>query len=173
MELASESAGWYNGFSPAERSAKFRTLKHLVSRGELANATGPCELCGDPDSPVEYHSEDYAAPFRWEAPAMRVLCRHCHRGKLHGRFVRESTWQVFLAHVRRGGYARDLRSASIAAELRSFRLASLNGELATLTPLRPYRRVAGGEWFARLEMRPASLTEASARPARGSAQLDR
>ena len=99
------AGNWYNGYSPQEREIKFRVLKRLIDRGELPSASGPCMLCGDPDVPVEYHSEDYGEPFLWEPPAMRSLCRHCHRDKLHKRFSRHSAWEAYLMHVRRGGYA--------------------------------------------------------------------
>jgi len=48
-----------------ERAAKLTALKHRMAAGELAKATGSYGLCGDPEIPVEYQSEDYAVEFRW------------------------------------------------------------------------------------------------------------
>ena len=98
---------WYNGYSAEERDIKFKALKRLIRKGEIPPATGPCMLCNDPDVAVEYHDEDYGEPFIWGPPALLTLCRNCHRDKLHKRFRRHSSWHAFIAHVRRGGYARD------------------------------------------------------------------
>ncbi len=112
-----EEKGWYNGYGWAERNAKLRELKRLVALGEVPAACGPCQLCGDPDVPVEYHDEDYSKPYLWGPPALFALCRHCHRTKLHKRFAQPSAWMAFLDHVRRGGYARDLKVPSIRREV--------------------------------------------------------
>jgi hypothetical protein len=159
-----EAKGWYNGYSPEERDAKLNALKRRIARGEVAQASGPCALCGDPDVPVEYHSEDYATEYRWNPPAMYPLCRHCHRDKLHKRFRRPSFWHAFLAHVRRGGYARDLKDPTIKREIQAYAAAIQRGEAPALRALRPYVRTAGGEWFSNLRMDPESLVDRSARP---------
>lgn len=121
-------------------------------------------LCGDPDVPVEYHDEDYGEPFIWEPPALLCLCRHCHRDKLHKRFWRHSVWHAFIAHVRRGGFARDLKDKGIYKELKAYQAAIERGETPTLRPLRPYAREVGNEWFANLRMDPESLSDPEARP---------
>lgn len=155
---------WYNGYSAKERDIKSKVLKRMVAKGELPPASGPCMLCGDPDVAVEYHDEDYSEPFIWEPPALLCLCRHCHRDKLHKRFWRHSAWQAYIAHIRRGGYARDLKDKKIQKELEACRTAIERGEPAILPVLRPYTREAGKEWFANLRMDPESLSDASARP---------
>jgi hypothetical protein len=155
---------WYNGYSAIERDIKFKALKRHVSRGELTPATGPCALCGDPDVPVEYHDEDYGEPFIWGPPALLALCRHCHRDKLHKRFWRHSAWQAYLAHIRRGGYARDIKDNAIKKELAQCRAAIESGDVFELRVLRPYRAVIGEEWFANLRMDPESLSDPKARP---------
>lgn len=155
---------WYNGYSSKERDVKFKALKRHVARGELSPAAGPCALCGDPDVPVEYHDEDYGEPFIWGAPALLALCRHCHRDKLHKRFWRHSAWQAYLAHVRRGGFARDLKELTVKKELAVCRAAIERGESFSLQVLRPYRNVIGEEWFASLRMDPESLSDPKARP---------
>ncbi|SFM43278.1 hypothetical protein SAMN05421863_102843 [Nitrosomonas communis] len=156
---------WYNGYSPAERDKKSRELKRLIAKGVLLPASGPCALCGDPDNvPVEYHDEDYGEPFSWEAPVLLCLCRNCHRDKLHKRFWRHSAWFAFIAHIRRGGYARDLKNRSIKNEVKAYQVALERGELITLKKLRPYKRKIGEEWFANLRMDAESLCDPSARP---------
>ena len=160
-----DSASWYNGYSPEERNEKFKVLKRLLKTGAVGAALGPCALCGDPEVPVEYHSEDYAAPFLWNPPAMYALCRNCHRDKLHKRFGSLSSWNAFLAHVRRGGYARELvKDPNIKAEVQAYRAAIEQGQHGSLRPLRRYAATVGQEWFAHLRMDLGSLTDSTARP---------
>jgi hypothetical protein len=155
---------WYNGYSAKERDLKFKELKRRIVRGELRPATGPCALCGDPEVPVEYHDEDYGEPFIWEVPALSQLCRHCHRDKLHKRFWRHAAWHAFVAHVRRGGYARDLKDREIRKEFDACKRAIEQGRSFVLRSLRPYRCVVGQEWFANLRLDPESLRDPTARP---------
>ncbi|MBW7907352.1 MAG: hypothetical protein H3C50_00295 [Kiritimatiellae bacterium] len=168
LSLISASAqirNWYNGYSPEERNKKLALANQKLAAGELPEATGPCMLCGDPDALVEYHSEDYGEPFLWEPPAVYSLCQTCHRFKLHGRFARPEDWETYLAHIRRGGYARDLKEADVAAELMAYRKALQRGSSpAPLKTLRPYKGIVGEEWFARLRMDKESLTDPTARP---------
>lgn len=79
---------WYNGFSPEERIAKSDALKAALRKGTVPLPRGNCALCGEASDDLEYHSEDYAKEYRWTPPAMYVLCRHCHRQKIHIRFRR-------------------------------------------------------------------------------------
>jgi hypothetical protein len=139
-------------------------VKRLIAKGEMPPAAPPCMLCGDPDVAVEYHDEDYGEPYIWEPPALLCLCRHCHRDKLHKRFWRHSAWLAYLAHIRRGGYARDLKGKNIQKELKTCQAAIERGESFSLALLRPYTREPGKEWFANLRMDPESLSDASARP---------
>jgi len=155
---------WYAGFSPNERSDHLVEQKRLIAAGELAPATGPCGICNDPESPVEYHSEDYAKPYRWTPPAAYALCAYCHRQQLHRRFRRPEYWTAYLAHVRRGGYARDLENPTIRIEFEFYRWALKRGKSASLHRLRPYPATPGREWFARLTMSIESLRDPAARP---------
>ena len=97
---------WYNGYSPKERDDKFKVMKKLLAKGELLQPSGSCALCNDNEVPLEYHDEDYGAPFIWEPPALLALCRHCHRDKLHKRFSRPIAWSAYIAHIRRGEIGR-------------------------------------------------------------------
>ncbi len=124
---------------------------------------GPRAICGDREVPVEPHSEDYSRPYRWEPPAVYALCRDCHRNKLHKRFSRLAYWEAFKAHVRRGGYARDLWNPEVSKEFESFRWTAGRGERAHLRQLRP-REVTGTEWWERLSVDPGTMTSRAARP---------
>ena len=155
---------WYNGYSPKERDNKYKELMKLIAKGELPTAKGPCDLCNDPDVSVEYHDEDYGLPYLWEKPALLCLCRHCHRYKLHKRFKNLSNWNIFVAHIRRGGYASDLKDKSIIKELNEYKKAIDKRISSNLKPLREYKAVIGREWFANLRMDIESLEDPTARP---------
>ena len=120
-------------------------------------------LCGDPDVPVEYHTENYGHPYLWKPPAEFALCEHCHKHKLHKRFTQpgKELWLAFLAHVRRGGYARDLKEPGIKKEFADYR----SGKLAEsdLRPLNTNARTGTSGWFetlASLSTDPAILCQA-------------
>jgi len=155
---------WYNGYSPKERDAKYKEMKHLISKGFLSTPKAPCDLCNDPNSPVEYHDEDYGLPYIWTKPALLCLCRHCHRYKLHKRFKNQNNWNIFIAHIRRGGYASDLKNKEVIKELKFYKLALEKGENAALKTLRNYEQIIGKEWFSNLRMDIKSLDDPKARP---------
>lgn len=157
---------WYNGFSPKERNDKLKVMNRLIRLKELAPAAGPCALCADPEALVEYHGEDYGMPYLWTPPALLVLCRHCHRDKLHKRFTRHLSWKVFVAHVQRGGYARDLKDPVIKKELDQCKSLAEKGQSFSLRALRPYERIVGSEWFANISIDPESLNDIASRPLR-------
>ena len=154
---------WYNGYSPKERDDKFKEMKKLLAKGELAEPSGSCALCNDNEVPLEYHDEDYGAPFIWEPPAMFALCRHCHRDKLHKRFNRPFAWSAYIAHIQRGGYARDLKDLEIKKEVDACKDAIEKNEVFTLKNLRPYHHEIGKEWFVNLRMDIESLSDPLAR----------
>jgi hypothetical protein len=146
----------YNGFSAAERAANGAALRREIASGSVPAATGPCALCGDPRARVEYHSEDYSKPYRWTPPAAYPLCLACHRNKLHKRFAQPEVWEAFKAHVRRGGYASDLKRADVAQEFRQCVAAIRAGDRFQLKVLRPYSPAPGTEWWAGLSTKPVT-----------------
>ena len=154
----------YNGYSPKERDAKYKALKKLIASGDLLQAKGPCDLCNDPEVSVEYHYEDYSLPYLWTKPALLCLCRYCHRSKLHRRFNNPGNWYSFLAHIRRGGYASDLKNKDIDKEVKSFQVAQKNNVNFKLKVIRPYQHAVGSEWFASIRMDIESLQDPKARP---------
>lgn len=159
-----DAKGWYNGYDWGERNAKLKALKARMARGELEPAQPPCDLCGDPEVPVEYHDEDYSKPYLWGPPALFKLCRNCHRDKLHKRFTEPDAWKAFLAHVRRGGYARDLKDLAIKREVEAYQDSLAGGLSIELRLLRPYSGEPGAEWFASLSLDPVTLSGSAARP---------
>jgi hypothetical protein len=148
----------YNGYTSQERTKKSRALI------DVRDPWPPCALCGDPEVTCEYHSEDYSKPYRFKPPAMHALCHNCHISKLHGRFKNPDLWEAFKAHVRRGGYAEDLKEPAIAKEFAAYRKAMARGESTALRPLRRYRHRVGREWWSRLSTDARTLTARSARP---------
>jgi hypothetical protein len=147
----------YNGFSPQERAANGAALLKALKAGTVPIPSGPCALCGDAIVPLEYHSEDYSKPYKWSRPAAYPLCRSCHRNKLHKRFGNPEMWEAFKAHVRRGGYARDLKKTEIARELEQYIAAHRSGDTVILKSLRPYEHTIGTEWWDSLSVeKPAS-----------------
>lgn len=165
-------SGWYNSYSWKERysgkNSKYKEMTRLITSGELLPASGPCALCGNAEVDVEYHDEDYSKPYSWVEPAAYALCHHCHVYKIHQRFARPAVWQAFLAHVRRGGYASDLKDPAIKKEVEAYCAAIKRGD-SIIAPLpqiegRTYTRVIGEEWFAKLRMDKASMKDPAARP---------
>jgi len=163
-----KDTGWYNGYCWKERyNGKYKEMQRLIASGELPQAKGPCAICGDTDTKAgfEYHDEDYSKPYSWVEPAIYALCHHCHIYKLHQRFARPFAWQAHIAHVRRGGYARELKDPNIKKEVDAYRAAIKRGETPpALRQLRPYTKTIRKEWFADLRMDKASLKDPAARP---------
>jgi hypothetical protein len=149
--------------------AKFKEMERRIACNELAAPAGPCRLCGDSGEggtvKFEYHDEDYSRDYSWSEPAAYVLCRECHIYRLHQRFARPYAWMAFLAHVRRGGYARDLKEPTVKQEVARYRAAlQRGGSLPELRILRAYPHILGEEWFAHLSVDPMRAVEQAPRP---------
>ena len=140
----------YNGFSGTERTANGAALRRAIIAGKVAAPSGPCAICGDMAGKFDYHAEDYSKPYSWLPPAAYPMCTGCHRHKLHKRFAKPEMWEAFKAHVRRGGYASDLKVREIAHELEQYAVAQRTGVGFPLRQLRPYPHVIGSEWWAQL-----------------------
>lgn len=139
----------YNGYSGDERLAKLRAQHDREKQGLPRHPPGPCSICNDPNAPLEPHSEDYSKPYLWTPPAEYALCKMCHVHRLHARFRNPVLWEVYKAHVRRGGYSSDLKNPAVAAELAAFRAALQRKEYPRLRMLRP-REFDGKEWWEKL-----------------------
>ena len=102
---------------------------------------------------------------RSSVSALYALCRHCHRHKLHQRFSRPHSWRAFLAHVRRGGYARELARPEVKHEIARLTRAFAGGQAPfELAMLRAYPYIPGREWFADLSCDPITVSPAATRP---------
>lgn len=95
--------GWYNGWSPEERSATNPIQRAAIASGELARPTH-CSICHvegnrnwKADDAVWLHNENYGEPL-----ATYAICRRCHR-VLHERFDDPTPWLALIAEHARGG----------------------------------------------------------------------
>lgn len=153
----------YNGYSGKERDEKEAERARLLKSGELQMRHTECELCGDPDTPTIPHVEDYSKPYQWEPPAEYMVCETCEKDMLQKRFRNKDRWESFKAHVRRGGYARELQDSATNKEFLDYREARERGEKPTLRKLRD-RAVTGSEWWEKLSIDSATLTDPKSRP---------
>jgi hypothetical protein len=152
---------WYNGYSPKERARADRVIRRDRAVGKLLPGSS-CALCGDPSAKLDLHSEDYSEPYRFIPPAAYWVCISCHRNHLHKRFGRAAAWATFLAHVRRGGYASDLKKSAVRGEVRALETALTANETAMLAAIRPVR--PRDPWWERLSVDEASKRDPAARP---------
>jgi len=98
--------GWYNGWSPEERTAVTPIQKQALKDGTLAKPTH-CSICkceGNrrdwrAQDAVWLHSEDYGNPLD-----VYHLCRRCHR-TLHERFEKPDPWLELIAENGQRGAA--------------------------------------------------------------------
>lgn len=149
----------YNGFTWKERMDKFKEMNRRLDAHDVLSPHGPCRLCNDPGGhgtgvTFEYHDEDYGLPYSWCEPAAYMVCRNCHIYRIHQRAAHPEAWTVFLAHVRRGGYAREMRDPDVKRELAQHRQAILQGDASGLRVLRATGSSVGQEWFSQLKMNP-------------------
>lgn len=159
---------YYNGYTPQERDRKLRAMHKVFPRRSHPYYQGACDMCGDPDSPVAPHTEDYSEPYLWERPAEYALCNACH-GRLHKRFNSETrpnaqfSWAAYKNHVARGGYGCDLKSPPVARQIRKLAAALQSDEGFALEPLR-HRASSRNSWWESLTTDPTSLKDPSFRP---------
>jgi|APFre7841882630_1041343.scaffolds.fasta_scaffold59746_2 hypothetical protein len=153
----------YDGYKGAQREAKSRAQHIREAQWLPSHPPGPCAICGDPEVPLEPHSQDYSLPCPWSPPAEYALCSLCHVHRLHARFRNPQPWEAHKARVRRGGYSSDLKIPEIAAELAAFRAALKRNEGNTLQVLRS-RASTGDEWWEDLLTDQSQLADRAARP---------
>jgi hypothetical protein len=156
----------YNGYSWKEREAILHEHKRLVKQGNLEPLSylqsGPaCAVCADPTS-TGWHSEDYSLPFIFKPPATFAVCAACHL-RIHKRFQAAHEWQVFLVHLRCGGYAREFTSMHSKKQRDKWVTDVQGGKDPTLSTIRA-RALTGSEWWQHLTLDRESLQAAWARP---------
>lgn len=84
---------WYNGWSPAERSARTPVQQEAIRSGAIATPKD-CSICGTTATAangVWLHDENYDDPL-----AAYHICRACHL-TLHRRFDNPEPWQALVA----------------------------------------------------------------------------
>jgi hypothetical protein len=140
--------GPYNGYSGAERIEKYEEYKRLKKLRKSVPEVGPCQLCGDPDTKVGPHTEDYSRPYKWLPPAEYMICRSCHWW-VHMRFKRPGDWLDFISHVSRGGYGQEFTSAEVLTERKL--AATARGQVEAYAWSRtPGRKSRKRGWWQRL-----------------------
>ena len=154
---------YYNGYTPQERNRKLRASYKIFPDQSHPYYKGACHMCGDPDSPVEPHSEDYSEPYLWERPAEYAVCKTCH-GRLHKRFKSPHAWEAYKLHLRRGGYGSDLKSPPLARQISNLAKSLQSGSSSVLPqlplPRKPSSAIA---WWEALSVDPEALTASWAR----------
>lgn len=157
---------FYNGYSWKEREAILREHKRLEKQGDVEalsyyQSEPPCNICADPIR-YDWHSEDYSLPFLFKPPATFAVCRACHL-RLHKRFQSPHEWQVFLAHLRSGGYAREFTSLYSKKQRDEWVSDVQSGKEPALPTVRDIS-LTGSEWWLHLTLDRESLKAPWARP---------
>jgi len=153
----------YNGYTPKERERKLRASYKVFPDHTHPLYQGSCQVCGDPDTPVEPHTEDYSEPFLWANPAEYSVCKRCH-GRLHKRFSTPHAWSAYKMHLRRGGFGADIKAGAVNNQVKSLTAALEVGKPFLLPPLPRNKVSTGTEWWELLSVDPRTLTDPAARP---------
>lgn len=153
----------YNGYSGRERDRKYQEYKRLRALGLTIPELPPCHLCGDPDSKVEPHSEDYSEPYLWVPPAEYMICKPCH-GRIHKRFNQPVEWADYKAHVRRGGYGKEFAASPIRKERSDAAKARREGSAYVWCTIAGRDPRAGHDWWEHLTLMADALNAPAARP---------
>jgi hypothetical protein len=156
---------WTDTTATASESGSRNTneYKRLRALGLRVSAVPPCQLCGDPSSPVEPHSEYYAKPYRWTPPDEYMVCKSCHMW-IHNRFKQPLAWFDFKAHVRRDGYASEFSKGDAVKHHREAADARAAGSDYIWQPTQGRPARTGLDWWEHLTLNPESLVAAWARP---------
>lgn len=151
----------YNGYSWKQRERILHAFKKAFPNGHPTQ--GPCNLCGDPERPTELHSEDYSEPYSFSPPESYWLCKACHL-RLHKRFNEpKENWNLFLIHLRTGGYGCEFATRYPVSQRRSWQSDLAAGNEVRL-PLVRERKLDVEPWWEKLTLDPESLIATWARP---------
>lgn len=89
--------GYYNGFSPKQRSGANAAIRAAIVRGTL-DAPTACSVClQTPVAPLQWHSE------RYDILDAYPICRGCHV-RVHARFNHPDRWRSFIARLDPGAW---------------------------------------------------------------------
>ncbi len=90
----------YNGFSAGQRMKAFKWLMEKITRKEIPPKPAKCDVCGQDKGHLEYHSEDYSAPFGKHIGQFG-LCYTCHL-MIHCRHNSGDTWKKYIKYISEG-----------------------------------------------------------------------
>lgn len=156
------SSNPYNGYTWAEREPILKALTQARRSGRTLRS-GPCDMCGDPDRPTAFHSEDYSPPYTFQPPQTYLLCKSCH-SRIHKRFNDQpESWKLFLAHLRAGGYGAEFSQRYSMAERKRLIVELAAGNQVQFPVIRSRPQVEEA-WWEHLTLDPESLVAPWARP---------
>ncbi len=84
----------YNGYEPKERYAALAWLKKEWAAGTREQTPKCCDICGQTEGYLAYHSEDYSFPYG-DHIGYFGLCYICHM-MLHCRFRNPNLMEKYL-----------------------------------------------------------------------------
>lgn len=98
----------YNGFTPAERLKAYAWLKEQWRTGKRPEKPKKCDGCGQEESHLEWHSEDYSFPYG-DHIGQYGLCYVCHM-MIHCRFRSPKAWEQYKERINKGQMPRTYTS---------------------------------------------------------------
>lgn len=84
----------YNGYEPKERYAALAWLKKEWAKGTRKQTPKCCDICGQTEGYLAYHSEDYSYPYG-DHIGYFGLCYICHM-MLHCRFRNPALMEQYI-----------------------------------------------------------------------------
>lgn len=90
----------YNGFTATERMNAFRWLKLEIAAGRKPKSPTSCDVCGQSEGSLMWHSEDYSFPYGKHI-GHYGLCYICHM-MIHCRFNNPLKWDEYKSKITEG-----------------------------------------------------------------------
>lgn len=94
-----QGGGWYNGFSPSERSAAGNLIRRKIREGKWVPLIS-CDACGQAVGVIHAHLEDYSKPETY-----MPMCFVCHM-LLHCRFRAPGAFYSYVTLLELGERVR-------------------------------------------------------------------
>ena len=91
----------YNGYTPQQRTKALKWFRAAQARGEKSRHPESCDICGQTEGHLEWHSEDYSEPFDLDHIGKFGLCYPCHM-MIHCRFKNKEAWKVYGESIKEG-----------------------------------------------------------------------
>ena len=90
----------YNGFTATQRYDANKWLKEQQSKGLRVLYPDKCDVCGQTEGILLFHSEDYSEPYG-EHIGQFSLCYCCH-SMIHSRFHNPIAWNKYINLIEKG-----------------------------------------------------------------------